>query len=587
MGFVIWYALEVLAPGPAPLPLVSVSNDVFGGEYVLDADIDVPMHEGEGSAIFSARIKDLPGTVVDTLRSVQQKAGAVDPMQVSVRLGYFDDAQRATKGAVLEGAVTAVRTSVTAEGAVVTELQGRDLAAWKLMGVGNIAFSPGGRSLWAAYVNHVLSAAGGVSQRGAVIGIAPKDYPLLATNGLTALGKIARLANLRFAVGDGAVNWQTFGAVAPGPELDSETNIVQLDDALSQALAERTGAEGQNAARQADAQTGFAVSVLGDPALRAGQTVPVILEGAAPRLLHEMEATHRFSTTSGYTCDLVLGKNGSGAQPPPARGAQRVAHRIVDLFEERQGEHTGIDVGTVSAYEPGNGSGHVATVNVGQSPDPGSVAPSVASPVAEDVQLHDRPIASPFAWHKCGLIVPAYPGQRALLAHHRGSSHDAVLCGYLWSDDPAMDRPRNEPGDWWLCLPTEVAGGQPEGKGVNDLTDAKGVRVIQARGLRLSVGADTLPDVGERPEVPGDLADSMVIEAQNGTRVKISPDGSVEIATDAKTVSLSNGTSSIKLDGSKAVLSTGTASLTLDGPTAKLSNGAVSVSLEGSQVAIA
>jgi hypothetical protein len=583
MGFVLWYALAIAAPGPVPVPIATVSNDVFGGAYVLDADIDVPMLEGAGSAPFSVRIRDLPGAVVDTLKAVhQQAAGSADPMTVSVRLGYFDDPRRMGSDAVLEGAVTMVRTTVGADGAVVCELQGRDLAAWRLLRVANVAFSPGGHSTWSPYVGHVLAAAPGVSQRGAVIGLAPKDYALRAPTGLAALAEIARLAGIRFSVRDKAVHWQTAGVALPGPALDAGTNIVRLDDALSQAQPERTGREEQNAVLQTEADASFAVTVLGEPALRPGQTVPLVLGAGPSRTLHVREATHRFSTTSGYTCELMLGENGAGAQPPPSGGAQRIAHRIVDLVEARQGGHAAIDVGTVASYRA-----HQATVNVGQSPEPDTLAPSVASPVAEDVQLHDRPIASPFAWHRCGLVVPAYSGQRALLAHHRGSANDAIVHGYLWSEDPLMERPANEPGDWWLCLPTQTVADRPVGKAVNDLTDAGGLRVIQAKGLRIAVGSDALPAVGERPEVPAGLAETMVVEGGAGTKVTIARDGKVEISTAGKAISVANGKSSLLLDGERAELTNGTTSLKLDGPRATLTNGKVSVSLSGATVAIA
>ncbi len=185
------------------------------------------------------------------------------------------------------------------------------------------------------------------------------------------------------------------------------------------------------------------------------------------------------------------------------------------------------------------------------------------------MQLHQRAIASPFAWHRCGLIVPAYPGQRALLAHNRSDANDAVLHGYLWSEDPAMARPENEPGDWWLCLPTEVRDGRPSGKGVNDLTDASGLRTIQARGLKITVGTDRLLDVGVRPRDPPD-ADTITIEHASGTAVTIRSDGAVEIRTDSKAIVMTNGRASLRLDGSRA----------------ELTNGSVTVALSGSSVAI-
>src|SRR5207302_1728691 len=111
---------------------------------------------------------------------------------------------------------------------------------------------------------------------------------------------------------------------------------------------------------------------------------------------------------------------------------------------------------------------HLVTLNYGQSEGSDAVVPSVEAPVDTDTQLHDKPIASPFAWHKCGLVVPVYPTMRALLAHNKGQANDAAVAGFLWAEKPRQDRPKNKAGDYWLCLPTEIdpAGGKPMGAGV-------------------------------------------------------------------------------------------------------------------------
>jgi hypothetical protein len=97
-------------------------------------------------------------------------------------------------------------------------------------------------------------------------------------------------------------------------------------------------------------------------------------------------------------------------------------------------------------------------------------------------------------------------------------------------------------------------GARPAGKGVNDLTDSSGVRVIQAKGLRITVGEGTLPDVGERPDVPGNLASTLQIEHEGGTKVTIGADGAVSVDAGGKDITLKSGDASITLSGGQIKL---------------------------------
>jgi hypothetical protein len=490
-------------------------------------------------------------------------------MQVKVQLGYFDRLPLLNPpGDVLVGAVTGVKSSVDAEGQLVTELRGHELATWRLLRLCKVSFSPGGAVTPQACVADVLKKAG-VKQKGAVVGGAPREpFALRAANGLSALGVVARWADTRFSVRDNLVHWATPGGVSlPDASFRSDSNLITLDEAQSAGVPTRGCQEGENAAVETETTTRIDATVLGDPSLRPGQTVVVQKGDEAPRKLHVEAVTQHFSTAEGYTCDLALTENGSGGLPAPRPGAQRVVHRIRELTETRQDERPAINMGEVTQYESGSDGKHLATVKFGQNPGADVVAPSVESPIL-DTELHSKPISSPFAWHKCGLIVPAYPTQRPVLVHNRGDSNDAVLAGYVWSEEPAMDRPANEAGDWWLCLPTELSNGRPAGKGVNDLTDAAGLRTIQAKGLKAEIGESKLAEIGQRPTVP--KADTFTIDHGKGTKVSISSDGAVEITTDSKTITLSNGKSSLKLDGS----------------TAELTNGSVTVALTGSSVEV-
>src|SRR6185369_7164577 len=97
----------------------------------------------------------------------------------------------------------------------------------------------------------------------------------------------------------------------------------------------------------------------------------------------------------------------------------------------------------------------------------------------------DIPYASPFAWGKCGLVLPRYPGMRVVLGHRRALDQDAVDLGAIWDSG---DGPDAQPGDWWLSLPvgvdqsarsTAADSDSPvgwRGAVAQDLTDADGNR---------------------------------------------------------------------------------------------------------------
>jgi hypothetical protein len=141
---------------------------------------------------------------------------------------------------------------------------------------------------------------------------------------------------------------------------------------------------------------------------------------------------------------------------------------------------------------------------------------------------------------------------RAVLVHNRGDVNDPVVAGFVWSTAAGHTPPSNQDGDYWLCLPTEVRDGLPAGKGVNDLTDGTGHRVIQARGLSITVADGQLPEVGTRPEVPETLA--FEIAHEKGTTIKVGPDGAVNIETAGQDITLGNGNASITIAGGTITL---------------------------------
>jgi hypothetical protein len=142
-----------------------------------------------------------------------------------------------------------------------------------------------------------------------------------------------------------------------------------------------------------------------------------------------------------------------------------------------------------------------------------------------------------FAWGKTGLVLPYYPGTRALVAHRKGELDDPVVLGALWENPPA-----SEAGDWWLSLPVgvpentrqtladdETAKPANDLKATHDLIDADGNRVIEVGEFVLRVGRNSLKKAGTRPHRP-EKADSITIEHADGEcKIILDKNGTVTI----------------------------------------------------------
>jgi hypothetical protein len=123
---------------------------------------------------------------------------------------------------------------------------------------------------------------------------------------------------------------------------------------------------------------------------------------------------------------------------------------------------------------------------------------------------------------------------RALLSHNLSMLDDALVSGFIWSEQPANEPPKGKEGDWWLCLPIDFDTKNPpadDAKAVNDLTANNGKRVIEVKGLKITVGADKLPNVGARPTEGAD--DEFLIEHKSGARIRIADDGALSIEASA------------------------------------------------------
>ncbi|MFE5720439.1 hypothetical protein [Streptomyces erythrochromogenes] len=584
MGFVIWFQVRVEKAGLGGLMPLRVSNDVFSGEYVLDADIKVDLLSGAAASTFTATLTNLPADITESLKTRHAEALAGrEPVQVSLGLGYFED-PAGRSDPVLRGVLTSIRTSVSDNGDLRTELRGMELAGYRLLRTAVRASQPGGQSLTES-VKAIAKAAStsGVTVTTSAAGLPEaRNFSLRTGDGMQALRDVAKVAQAPLVVGDGTV--RIGAAVGTGAPLrfTAADNIVALDhiqedpqDLLPQPPADTdTGGLGTVAgaaagaaaplagvklpADPATARTSVELTVLGDPAVRPGRPavlVPADPRDALPGTLRVERARHVFSSRRGYTCEVLLVMAEAGKQALRTTGAESVAQRMRDVAESVRSERPAVDVGEVAGYTAGVAGRHLANLHYGQSPPADSVSPSVEAGVDREPRLHDRPVASPFAFHRCGLMVPVLPGMRAVLGHNRGLVNDAVVTGFLWPEKPAYTPPKNRAGDWWLCLPTGLdAKGLPTGKGVNDLTDSTGRRVLQAKGLRITVGQKLLPEVGERPEVPANLEGKLQIEHDSGTTVTIGSDGAVTVDAGSRTITLKSGAASITLANGKITL---------------------------------
>jgi hypothetical protein len=558
MGFVIWYQVQLPKAGLGGFLPLRISNDVFSGEHLLDADITLTMPAGAVSSELRVVLSNLPTDVAKKLKTLQTdglKEGG-DPLEVEVYLGYFDDVPLFTAtDPVMKAYVTKVKSTVADDGTLKTEIVGEEQTGYRLRKLKNHG-TVSGESTVASLVQKVLDQADAKPGDGQPVTRTVKDFTFRADTGFDALRQLAALSDppSPIVIRDGKVFFgpQVGAASDKAPaKLSPDTNIVKLDESQDE---EATGEVDDDGVRKTQPRTSLSLTTLGIPGLRVGQQATLDVS-EPPGTLRVNHVVHRFSTRTGYTCDVVLAVAEPGAAIRTSTGAHAVVDRFRSIAESAHDERASIDVGQVAEYEAGADQKHLATLDYGQPASSGIDSPSVAQPIKDDPKLHRKPIASPFAWHQCGLMVPVYKGMRAVLGHHRDSTNDALVMGFLWSEDPRYEPPANEAGDYWLCLPTKVVADKPSGKGVNDLTDASGLRVIEAKGFRIAVGEGLLPSVGTRPKVPSDLADSIVIEHSSGTKVAIDSSGKVQLTTNGKDVSISTGSVTLKVGSSGVEIS--------------------------------
>ncbi|MFF0726034.1 hypothetical protein [Streptomyces sp. NPDC004134] len=522
--------------GLTGLPL-TVSNHVFDGSLVLDAEITVTMNEGAVAGTFDVLLVNVPRDTVTMLRS---KIADV-PLKAVVSLGYFDEPGSVDKP-VMQGRILRITSWVGEDGLSRVRLTGQDAAGFALRKM-PVAEHRANSCDALEFVERIAKAAKLTLAEGSKL---PADLSDHTVRGPTALGVLRDLAQTVPApvvIRDKEI--RTGPAVGAGDDrapvaFDPELNLVSCGDSQGDdTVATAPGEE------RPPPRTSLDLVVLGHPGLRAGQVATVEGVDAPPGPLRITRVLHRFGGRTGYVCDVQVVAVPAGAVAEVLDGGVR---GMVDRFDARAERERlarpSVDVGEVTGYR---GNGHQVSLAYGQTPPPAMGAPSVQGEIG-DATLLDKPVAAPFAFGPCGLMTPVYPGMRALLAHNRDLVNDAAVVGYLWPRTSGAKAPEPHPGDYWLSLPTRLGpDGAPDGPGVNDLTDAAGGRIIQARGLRIHVGTGKLPNVGTRPTPPPD--DTVTIEHHTGTTIKVDTAGAVTVSTPGRKIMLTNGTVSLSLDG--------------------------------------
>jgi hypothetical protein len=550
---------------------LTVSNDSLIGDICIDGDVSVRMSRGIAGAGFEIKLYDLPEPKVQSLANTLQ--GNAKP-RIDVKLGYFDTKVQP----VLAGVYDTIETSAGSD-RLVTTIKGRE-AAFFACATTSYTASLSGDVSYADAAKKVLSTATFPPK---CVNTTPQvnDLPSATMHNpvfrskkvLGVLEEIAERANAELLVVDGKVFLGSpirYDDVAAA-ELDRSTNLASFQPFTR----EIPSADKLNFPDPVPAvkMTGFRFTVIGDPTMRPGQKIVIKniknYDSAANPEFRIRQAEHQFSSTTGYLCIGVATRrlaDGALARDLDAaaeRSAASAVRDVSDRIRQQAFDNPVVEIasikGATDAYQADLYYGQPASGEETQS------SINVAVNQQDDHVYAGKPIASPFAWRKCGLVTPVYPGMKALLVHNRAIASDGIVAGYVWSKQPDFAPPPNHAGDWWLCLPIDFEATQPPAdrtKAVNDLTANDGCRVIELKGLKITVGADGLKEIGNRP-TPGDAelctiahASGPVVTLKKGEiDVQINADGSgPKLTMTSSGITLTDGTLNVQLANGKLAI---------------------------------
>lgn len=529
MGVIIKYQLVF------PELDLKVSNDLYAGDFIIDADIRASASRGVTGSGFVISLYDLP---LAKAKEINKRVREADGLTtVLINLGYFDGSFEQ----VMEGVITKVNGSVS-DNKLVTTMSGEEIGTWTLRNNHSLKLPKGD-----VEISHAVTALlrDAEISRGKTVSVSNienifgplRNKTFSGRNLMEVLAELAEYANAELLVTDQTV---FFGKPVKNPSYDPPKLEEGVNLASFQAFGLKMRDEQDinlfNPLTEIAAEW-FRFTMAGDPKLRSGNKIVAAVDGfeATSSEFRVCSLDHRLTINNGYVCDgtAIKAVNDDKSRRREMAASTPNAATVVDGLTRRaqteQRYRPSIEIGQVKIHDTEK---RLSTLYFGQPAERTETQPSIRTAVDTDEEqlLRDKPLVSPFAWRKCGLVVPVYPGMRALLSHNLNMRDDALVSGFIWSERPANEPPKGKEGDWWLCLPIDFDAKSPpadDTKAVNDLTANNGKRVIEVKGLKITVGADKLPSVGVRPAEGAD--DEFLIEHKSGARIRIADDGALSI----------------------------------------------------------
>ena len=532
MGLIVKYQLEFPETG------LKVSNDLWKGEFIIDADISVEMFRRASGSKFTIKMYDLPNEKGEDLHKKLK-----DGLHIKIKLGYFDGPFEL----VMEGVVNKIH-SLVQNNKLITSISGFEIGTNALRKIKFDDFKDYKEEdlSLSELINKLFEKEKeGIVQTPEV----PDDFKtkkltnktIQGENLLEILDELAEIGDAELLVCDKKVrigkpvldnNYQP-------PVFQQDTNLAVFQP-FSKKIPDEAGRNLLKPLETSEVQ-GFEFTITGDPELRPAHKVTAEVKGyeklsAVDFRVHSL--VHNFTTSGGYICKgaavvVCTGKNCYRKEKAlSGPSSEMIARSLVKKIKSENQRRPAIEIGKIKKYLPGK---QLCSTYYGQRFEKTETQPSIRTEIdTDELQIYpNKPVVSPFAWHKCGLIVPIYPGMKAILNHNLNLQDDALITGFTWSEDPAIEPPKNNEGDWWLCLPVDFDKSNPpedSTKAVNDLIANNGKRVIELKGLKITIGNDKLSDVGKRPSEGAD--DEFLIEHKSGTRFKIASDGAITIESE-------------------------------------------------------
>src|SRR5262245_56220461 len=486
-GFMIWHRIVLADPAATPsgfgaavasafglgLPL-TITNDVYSLGLILDVDVTLTMAEGAVADTFKITVYELPEKDVGKITAAYKNR----KMSATINLGYFDTPSLLLGNhPVMKGIVTNIEASMGDDGRLKVEITGQEETGYALLNTAGAASRQGRSTL-----DEMVKAQLALVKPPANVTLAPgstlkspdvHDFTVHAGSVLSALAQLTDKAGQPLIVGDGKVQiGPAVGSQQAPVSFDPDVNLVKLGSSQQESSPDSSGAasgsgaggtgggaaptasarsgggptggDGSGGSGDREVKNGLTLTVLGHPGLRVGQMVTVtglrVDNPAGPRRI--VRLLHKYDTAHGYVCEVTLADLPVGRRFPNATGAAGVVDQWNRAIVSARLNNPTVDMGEVTSYSPGRqrgaNSAHRTTLRYPQVPAAHDESPSVNSVVSADSdELHNKPMISPFAFDKVGLVTPVYPGMRAVLVHNRSLTNDALVAGWVWPSNPS------------------------------------------------------------------------------------------------------------------------------------------------------